>query len=215
MSRETREELLRSIGSEIRAQQNAVELIDEAACQLAGVNRTDGRCLDIIDQHERMTAGELARASGLTTGAVTTVLDRLERAGHVRRVRDELDRRRIYVEVTPETLQGMHDLYAPLASRSREQMASYTIDELTLLRDFVRLGKEMTLEHAAHLRAMLDERQQREGTVERVRRTAKDAKRDVKVAVGEVKRMAKEEKHKVKQTAKGEAAEVKRAVRGR
>ena len=215
MSRETRDELFRSIGFEVRAQQNAVDMIDDAAAELAGVNRTDGRCLDIIDQHGRMTAGEVAQASGLTTGAVTTVLDRLEQAGHIRRVRDELDRRRVYVEVTSETQQRLHDLYAPLAARSRERMADYTVEELTLLRDFVRLSNEIALEHAARLKAMLSDERSREGTVERVRRTAEQAKRDVKAAVGEVKLAAKEEKRKVKQAAKDVKTEVKRAVRGR
>lgn len=200
--------MLRAIGGEVRAQQNAIELIDDAACRLMGVNRTDGRCLDIIDQHGRMTAGELARASTLTTGAVTTVLDRLELAGHVRRVRDEHDRRRIYVEVTADTLQRMHELYAPLGARSRERMAHYTLEELGVLRDFIRMGKEVSLEHAGRLQATLQQEREAEGPAERIRRSAKDAKRDVKAAVGEVKLVAKEEKRKVKQSAK-------RVVRGR
>ena len=207
MSRETRDAIFRSMGDEVRAQQNAVELIDDIACQLTGLNRTDGRCLDIIDQHGRMTAGDLARASGLTTGAVTTVLDRLELAGHVRRVRDEHDRRRVYVEVTQETRQRLHELYAPLAARSRELMADYTVEELKLLRDFVRLGTQMSLEHAERLRAMLEEQHEREGSVQRIRRTAKGAKADMKAAANDVKLVAKEEKRKVKETAK-------RVVRG-
>jgi DNA-binding MarR family transcriptional regulator len=215
MSRETRDEIFRSLGSEVRAQQIAVDLIDEAACLLMGLNRTDGRCLDIIDQHGRITAGDLAKASGLSTGAVTAVLDRLEWSGHIHRVRDDQDRRRIYVEVTPETLRRMHELYAPLAARSQERLAHYTAEELRLIRDFVRIGREVTIEHAERLRAMVDERRDLEGTIERVRRTAKDAKRDVKAAVGEVKRVAKEEKLRAKRSAKDVTSEVKRAVRGR
>jgi DNA-binding MarR family transcriptional regulator len=215
MSRESRNEIFRSLGSEVRAQQNAVELIDEAAYELLRVNRTDGRCLDIIDQHERITAGDLAKASGLSTGAVTAVLDRLERAGHIHRVRDDQDRRRVYVEVTRETLKQMHELYAPLAARSQQRMAGYSLEELALLRDWVRMGTEITIEHAERLRGMLQEMRAREGTVERVRRTAKEAKRDVKAAVGEVKRVAKEEKSKVKASAKDVKVGVKRAVTGR
>ena len=215
MSRESKDGLLRSLGNEVRAQQNAVELIDDRACQLLGVNRTDGRCLDIIDQHERTTAGELARAAGLTTGAVTAVLDRLEVAGHIRRVRDEMDRRRIYVEVTPDTLERMHRFYAPLATRSHERLSRYSVDELALLRDFVRMGKELTIEHAERLLGMLEEAREREGTIERVRRTAKEAKRDMKSAVGDVKRVAKDAKAEVKHNAKGVKADVKRAIKGR
>ncbi len=215
MSRESREELFTSLGLEVRAQQNATELIDDAGCRLMGVNRTDGRCLDIIDQHGRITAGELAREAMLTTGAVTAVLDRLEVAGHVRRVRDDEDRRRIYVEVTPETLTRMHELYAPLAIGSRERMESYTNEQLAFLRDFVRMGKELTQEHAQRLQARLDESRDLYGTLERARRTAVQAQIDVKEVVDEVKRAAKEEKAKVKETTKAMKADIKRAVKGR
>src|SRR5215213_7567897 len=71
-----------------RAYQSAVEKMDEAFCRLLGVNRTDGRCLDVIDQRPGLTAGELAAAVGLSRGAVTTVLDRLENRGLVTRNRD-------------------------------------------------------------------------------------------------------------------------------
>jgi DNA-binding MarR family transcriptional regulator len=215
MSRESRDELLRGIGDEVRAQQNAVELIDDAACQLLGVNRTDGRCLDIIDQHGRVTAGDLAQEAALTTGAVTAVLDRLEQAGHVRRVRDDLDRRRVYVEVTPETRLRMHELYEPLTAASFAWMSRYSLEQLAMIREFVRQGRELTQEHATRLQLELDAARAREGTVGRVRRTAKDAKRDVKVAVGEVKRVAKEEKVRAKRSAKSVKTEVKRAVKGR
>jgi len=59
------------------------------------------RFLDVLQEREPLTAGELAVEAGLTTGAVTTVLDRLERAGYALRVRDTHDRRRILVELTP------------------------------------------------------------------------------------------------------------------
>ncbi|MGH3128797.1 MAG: MarR family transcriptional regulator [Gaiellaceae bacterium] len=65
------------------------------------MNRTDLRCLNIIENNGAMTAGRLAELSGLTTAAVTSVLDRLERAGYARRVRDQPDRRQVMVEVTP------------------------------------------------------------------------------------------------------------------
>src|ERR671920_988063 len=68
-----------------RAYQTAVEKMDDAFCQMLGVNRTDGRCLDVIDQHPGLTAGDLAKAVGLSPGAVTTALDRLEEHGLVRR----------------------------------------------------------------------------------------------------------------------------------
>src|SRR5690242_15465290 len=79
----------------VRANQSATDMFDEAVAQFLGINRTDGRCLDVIDRRGRVSAGQLANESGLTTGAVTVVIDRLERAGYVRRIRDELDRRKV------------------------------------------------------------------------------------------------------------------------
>ncbi|MBA2293811.1 MAG: MarR family transcriptional regulator [Actinobacteria bacterium] len=67
---------------------------DALAAEQLGVSLTDLRCLDIVESRGGLTAGELATASGLTTGAVTAVVDRLERAGLARRIRDELDRRK-------------------------------------------------------------------------------------------------------------------------
>ena len=67
-------------------------MLDEAAAEYMGINHTDGRAIDVIDQHGRITAGELARELRLSTGAVTTLVDRLERAGFARRVRDDADR---------------------------------------------------------------------------------------------------------------------------
>jgi DNA-binding MarR family transcriptional regulator len=84
----------------VRANQTATDVFDEALTIFLGINRTDGRCLDIIDRVGRISAGHLANESGLTTGAVTAVIDRLEAAGYARRTRDTLDRRKIWIEVT-------------------------------------------------------------------------------------------------------------------
>ena len=83
--RGSRAELLAEVARELRGYQSALDAFDEAVAERLGINRTDLRCLDLLSQHKRLTAGALARASGLTTGAVTFVLDRLERRGLVRR----------------------------------------------------------------------------------------------------------------------------------
>eukprot|EP00873_Tetraselmis_striata_P032571 jgi/Tetstr1/452835/TSEL_039871.t1 len=85
----------------VRLDQVANARFDEVMNRFLGINRTDGRCLDLIDQNQRMTAGQLAEQAGLTTGAVTALIDRLEAAGYIERKRDETDRRKIWVELTP------------------------------------------------------------------------------------------------------------------
>src|SRR5918995_739593 len=79
-----------------------VSEFDNLAAERLGVNRTDLHCLNIIENSGGLTAGELAAEAALTTGAVTGVVDRLEKVGYARRVPDPADRRRVKVEVTPK-----------------------------------------------------------------------------------------------------------------
>lgn len=151
-----RERLQDELGNEVRANQRATDVVDELVSQLLGVNRTDARCLDILDQHGSMSAGDLAEASRLTTGAITAVIDRLERAGLARRVPDQSDRRRVLVELTPKAyetalelmVEPMRELYEPIAAR-------YSNDDLRLIIDFTRQGRELQERHAEWLRERL------------------------------------------------------------
>jgi DNA-binding MarR family transcriptional regulator len=158
MSRD-REQIYAALGNEVRANQRATDVVDELICQLLGVNRTDARCLDILDQHGSMSAGDLAEASRLSTGAITAVIDRLERAGLAERVPDPTDRRRVLVELTPKAyavsnelmVEPMRRLYQPMAER-------YTDEQLRLIIDFTREGRELQERHAEWLRARLEGR---------------------------------------------------------
>ena len=98
------------------------DIADQAVADYLGINRTDARCLDIIERLGGVTAGRLARESGLSTGAVTTVLDRLERAGYARRTSDPDDRRRVLVEMTPAAREANEELYRPLVEAATEQL---------------------------------------------------------------------------------------------
>lgn len=149
----SREQLVQEIHQELRGLHDAVDLVNQTVADWLGINRTDLRCISILQSRGPMTAGQLAEASGLTTGAMTTVLDRLEQAGYARRVRDATDRRRVLVEVTPLTLQRVGSLYADLVAATDVDLAEYSIEELLLIRDFVRRGREITQAHAAKLRA--------------------------------------------------------------
>jgi DNA-binding MarR family transcriptional regulator len=99
---ERRDAVIEAGGKAFRAYQTANDNFDQAIADRLGMNRTDMRCVDLIDQAGGMTAGELAKAAGLTSGAVTAVVDRLEKAGMARRVADPSDRRRVRIEVTPK-----------------------------------------------------------------------------------------------------------------
>ncbi len=157
-SSDRREELLNELGDVVRANQRATDVVDDLVGQLLGVNRTDSRVLDILDQHGRMTAGQLAEASSLTTGAITAVVDRLERAGYAQRVPDPRDRRRVLVEITPRTRELSWQLYGPLAELWRPFGERYSDAELQLLIEFQRMGVEIQQRHAEILRERLRER---------------------------------------------------------
>ena len=102
-----------------------------------GLNRTDMRALDILGREGPLTPTNLARALGFTTGGVTTVIDRLERAAYVRRRSDPADRRRLTVEVTDATRERDAAVFGPLAGATETAVGSYSEDELELLRGFL------------------------------------------------------------------------------
>ena len=153
MSRQTKAELIDELTFEVRAAQSAVDQMDDAAARALGINRTDGRCLDVIDREGPVAAGRLAEASGLTTAAVTAVIDRLEKAGYARRVGDPADRRRVLVELTPLMRERAGVIWGPFAA-FREVLAQYTIEQLELLRDFHKMGREYNERRAAEVRSL-------------------------------------------------------------
>jgi DNA-binding MarR family transcriptional regulator len=132
---------------------SAVDAVNQIIAGRMGINRTDHRVLEIIARLGPVTAGDLATAGHLTTGAVTAVLDRLEDVGYVRRVRDTEDRRRVLVEQTPDGTKTAMRYYAPYMNRSFEAMAKYTADELDVIRDFMRGATAITETYVKELRA--------------------------------------------------------------
>ncbi len=116
---------------------------DERLAKKLKLSRTDMRCLDLIGRLGPMTAGRLAEESGLTTGAVTFILDRLEESGMVARRRDTEDRRRIWVEIVPAARQRLEVLQRPVAEEMRQVAQRFKADELTVVRDFMRQAKEV------------------------------------------------------------------------
>jgi DNA-binding MarR family transcriptional regulator len=139
--------------TEVRRSQTATDRYDQAVADALGVNRTDMRCLDLLEREGPASAGALAEGCGLTSGAMTAALDRLERAGYVRRVRDTGDRRRVLVELTP-TAQGIGGrFYAEHAELSEQVFERYSAPQLELLLEFVRRGREFNEQHAARLEA--------------------------------------------------------------
>jgi DNA-binding MarR family transcriptional regulator len=146
-----RQTLLEELLEVNRAYQTAVEKMDAAFFESIGVNRTDGRCLDVIDQRPGIAAGELAGAVGLSPGAVTTALDRLEARGFVVRERDDSDRRRITLRLTPEANRLAWEAYGPLGELGRPIVDKLSDRELAAVIRFLRGGTEINERRANEL----------------------------------------------------------------
>jgi DNA-binding MarR family transcriptional regulator len=98
-----------------------------------GLTVTDMECLDFLMERGSATAGQLAEQTGLTTGAITSMIRRLEKAGYVRAERDPDDRRRVIVTPDHAALQRGAALYAPFGERLAELVAAYSEDEIAFL----------------------------------------------------------------------------------
>lgn len=114
-----------------------VDRLDQRAADRFGVNRTDLRCLELLGAEGAVSPTALAGALGLTTGGVTTVLDRLERAGYARRRPDRHDRRRIVVEATELLAAREGEIFGELMRSTEALLASYSDAELATIRDFL------------------------------------------------------------------------------
>jgi DNA-binding MarR family transcriptional regulator len=154
MSSKRRRDAIDALNHEVRGWQADQELFDSTVIEKAGINRTDWRCLDILGTRGPMTAGQLADAVRLTTGAVTGVLDRLEAAGLVRRIRDTKDRRRVIVEVTDEVARVGAPVYGPLIADAAAAHAVFEADELELITKFIRIERELLEKHTKRVAAM-------------------------------------------------------------
>src|SRR5262245_24946967 len=154
MSDELLDELIARVGQRVQAFQDATDQVDEAVARRLGLNRTDLRCLSVLSQAGSMTASALAEAAGLTRGAMTTALDRIERKGYLRRVWDQKDRRAVRVEMAPKALEQVGALYGPLAQAGLRLLRKYTADELAAVVKYLEDGCELQRAHAQRIRAL-------------------------------------------------------------
>ena len=106
-----RTEIIGTLTTSMRQSMVETVLLFELLAQHIGINATDMQCLNILDFEGPVPAGRLAELTGLTTGAITTSIDRLEKAGFVERVRDPRDRRRVVVQRLPSTQEGFAIFY--------------------------------------------------------------------------------------------------------
>jgi DNA-binding MarR family transcriptional regulator len=148
-----RARLASEFGEAVRKTGSLMQLVGQAAADRIGINATDLNCLNILSSSGQLTAGELARATGLTTASITGVIDRLEAAGYVRRERDASDRRRVVVHLVLEKV--LHDVapvFLPMIREWQQLAAGYSEDELRLIVAFYGRMEQVFRDHLIRLR---------------------------------------------------------------
>jgi DNA-binding MarR family transcriptional regulator len=149
----SKRDLVAELIRQFRASGNQDNAFDNLAAEALGINETDLHCINIIENSGGLTAGELAVQSGLTNGAITGVLDRLERAGFARRLTDPGDRRRLNVEVTPAFYKRADDIWRPVAEDWQATLVKrFTKEELERMLDFLRLTIAIGARHLDRVR---------------------------------------------------------------
>jgi DNA-binding MarR family transcriptional regulator len=152
MNGKRREDLIAALNTAMRDASGRGVLYSQAVAQRLGINSTDLECLDHIVLRGPLSAGALAEATGLTTGAITGVIDRLERAGFARRERDPEDRRKVSVYADPVVFERIVPLFEPMQRAAVTAVSPYSDEELVLLLDFFTRIREASLGAMTELR---------------------------------------------------------------
>jgi DNA-binding MarR family transcriptional regulator len=149
-----RDGLLGEVMMAVRAFTNAQDVFDDAAVRVLGINRSDGRCLDILDQSGPLTAGELARRADLSTAAITALVDRMERVGFLTRVRDTVDRRRVLIAGTEMAQCKCAAVWEPIQREGFAMLKRFSEDELATVKRFMDEGAEFLLSHLDRIKEL-------------------------------------------------------------
>ena len=148
-----RAQLIAAFAAGVRRAGSLMQLMGQAAADRIGINATDLNCLNLLSFSGQMTAGQLARATGLTTASITGVIDRLEEAGFVVRERDVADRRRVLVRlVTERAIRDVASVFLPMVQAFQQMAERYTDEELRLIVEFYGQLEQVLRLHIGRLR---------------------------------------------------------------
>src|SRR3954453_17277512 len=129
-----------------------LDAVGQRFADVHGLNRTDVRALvaimDAARRGEALTAGRLGEAVDLRSASVTALVDRLEKVGHVRRVRDPEDRRRVALEMSDSAMAAGAEHFGGLARDLTAAMEDYTDDELAVVRRFLEDMTAVIMRHS-------------------------------------------------------------------
>ena len=132
-----RNELVYSIMEKVKEMSTQTILFHQVVASILGLHITDHKSLDIINRFGAMPAGRLGELTGLTTGAVTGIIDRLEKTGYVKRTDDPKDRRLTIIQPARNKKldEKIDRIFIPLHNRMLKLLSLYSVSELIFLHD--------------------------------------------------------------------------------
>lgn len=140
------------IGNIVRRMGAQSVIVSQTVAARFGLNTTDLECLDLIQLDGSASAGRLAAVTGLSSGATTALIDRLERAGYVERFDDPADRRRVLVRIRKGSIDEIAKAYVPMQKRMFALWSGYSEAELAVIEDFLGRSLALSVECVAELR---------------------------------------------------------------
>ena len=151
-----REETIHNIIDKFREMSTETIMFHQAVADELGLSITDHKCLDLIHRFGAMPAGRLGEMTGLTTGAITGMIDRLEKAGYVRRTNDPKDRRKTIIEpISNKKLERKIEMiFMPIHERIHKFLSAYSDSELAFLRNAMMEFIKQTHEESKRLRSL-------------------------------------------------------------
>ena len=149
----TRRELLNKLWELGRKMSTQTVFLHQAIAQSVGLNATDTKCIDLILRGPggSVTAGWLSDMTGLTTGAITHILDRLEKRQFIERMRDTRDRRKVFIRVLPESLEPLIPKYEAMGKAYMSLVEQYGDEELQLICDYLEKTSEVSERELANM----------------------------------------------------------------
>lgn len=137
----------------IRQHSTAVVLFHQAVAERLGIGPTDHKCLDLLRERGALTGSDLAALTGLTTGAITGVVARLEQAGYVCRESHPYDRRKQVLCVSPQRVRDIQQVFGPIRKEMAMLLEEFDTRQLTAIARFFAQGTDLVYRHLSLLRS--------------------------------------------------------------
>lgn len=158
-ARKSQHELADKIVGLVSRHSIAVVLFHHAVAERVGLGPTDHKCMDLLRERGTMTGSDLAAITGLTTGAITGVVAKLERLGYLYREPDPHDGRKQILQPAPEGMRDIHAVFGPIREDVAAVLERFDTRQLTAIAEFLSRSTDLIYRHAALLRSATQRRE--------------------------------------------------------